>query len=55
MATSYHALQYLYEYITDRDPYQPITVCIFSKHADMIHSNKVKPALTLSLRLLPIP
>ncbi len=36
-------------------PYQPITVCIVSKHADIIHSNEVNPALTLSLRLLSIP
>ncbi len=25
-------------------PYQPITVCIVSKHADIIHSNEVNPA-----------
>ncbi len=28
--------------------YQPITVCIFSKHADVIHSNEVNPALKVS-------
>ncbi len=28
-------------------PYQPVTVCIVSKHADIIHSNEVNPALLL--------
>ncbi len=35
--------------------YQPITVCIVSERVDIIHSNEVNPALTLSLRLLTIP
>ncbi len=57
MVTWYHALQYFYEYISDRKPfpYQPITVCIVSKHADIIHSNEDSSAITLSLRLLSIP
>ncbi len=32
---------------SDRD-YQPITVCIVSKHADIIHSNEVNPAVIYS-------
>ncbi len=33
--------------ISDRPhPSQPITVCIVSKLADIIHSNEVNPALT---------
>ncbi len=31
------------------------TVCIVSKHADIIHTNEVNPALILRLRLLSIP
>ncbi len=35
--------------------YQPITVCIVNKHADITHSNEVSPApFTLSSRLLSV-
>ncbi len=43
--------------MTDRDQEtpHPITVGVVSKIVDIIHSNKVKAAFSLSLRFLPIP
>jgi len=41
--------------LTETIPYQSITVCIVSKHADIIHSNEINPTITLNIRRLSIP